>query len=114
MPKRYLGYEPSDGEDGDTMSVAVQQFEAALSDYPGDPDTLAQFERDQLARDIREIECATEALRRGEPALESWTDDPPLVALRKPRPVWLMIGLLWLSTALVTVGAVAAIAKLVG
>jgi hypothetical protein len=114
MPKHPLGYELSGSEDDDTMSVAVQQFEAALSDYAGDPGTLAQFERDQLARDIREIERATVALRRGEPALESWTDDPPVVTMGKPRPVWLMIGLLWLSTALVTVGAVAAIAKLVG
>ena len=35
-------------------------------------------------------------------------------AIAKPRPVWLLIGLLWLSTALVTAGAVVAIATLGG
>ena len=56
--------------------------------------------------------------RKGEPALESWnrswSGDAPAMTARKPRPVWLLIGLLWLSTALVTVGAVAAIARLAG
>ncbi len=65
---------------------------------------LAQFERDQLARDIADIESATAALRRAEPALESWTK-PPTPAVTKPRPLWLLIGVLWLSTALVTAGA---------
>jgi hypothetical protein len=75
---------------------------------------------DQFARDIAEIERATAALRRAEPSLEMWsgsearTDDAATLAIRKTRPVWLLIGLLWLSTALVTVGAVAAIARLVG
>jgi hypothetical protein len=35
-------------------------------------------------------------------------------ALRKPRPLWLLIGVLWLSTALVTAGTVVAIATLAG
>ena len=77
---------------------------------------------DQFARDIAEIERATVALRRAEPSLEMWgeagsetrTDDAATLTIRKARPVWLLIGLLWLSTALVTVGAVAAIARLVG
>ncbi len=77
---------------------------------------------DQFARDIAEIERATVALRRAEPSLEMWSeagsdaraDDAATLAIRKARPVWLLIGLLWLSTALVTVGAVAAIARLVG
>jgi hypothetical protein len=30
---------------------------------------------------------------------------------RRPRPVWVLIGVLWLSTALVTTGAVVAIAR---
>ena len=77
---------------------------------------------DQFARDLAEIERATAALRRAEPSLEMWseagsearTDDPAALTIRKSGPVWLLIGLLWLSTALVTVGAVAAIARLVG
>jgi hypothetical protein len=52
-------------------------------------------------------------LRRAEPALESWTN-PPAHANPKPRPVWLLIAVLWFSTAVVTLGAVAAIAALVG
>jgi len=109
MPKHLLGYRPSQGLDGDAMLVEQDSFDDA-----GQTGALTQTDRDQLLRDIDAIERATAALRRGEPALESWTDDPPVVALRKQRPVWLLIGLLWLSTALVTVGAVAAIAKLVG
>ena len=77
------------------------------------PAPLAAAERDQLARDIVEIERATAALRRAEPALESWTN-PPAQTIGKPRPVWLLISVLWISTALVTVGAVVAIAALVG
>ena len=74
---------------------------------------LAQFERDQLARDIADIENATAALRRAEPALETWTK-PQTPAAIKARPLWLLIGLLWLSTAIVTVGAAYAIAALYG
>jgi len=68
--------------------------------------TLAQFERDQLARDIADIESATAALQRAEPALESWSK-PQSPAAPKTRP-------LWLSTALVTVGAAYAIITLAG
>jgi hypothetical protein len=52
-------------------------------------------------------------LRRAEPTLESWTN-PPAHASPKPRSVWLLIAVLWFSTAVVTLGAVAAIAALVG
>jgi hypothetical protein len=74
---------------------------------------LALMARDQLARDIADIEHASAALRRAEPALESWTGR--LVASApKPRPLWLLIGVLWVSTALITAGAVAAIAVFAG
>ncbi len=75
--------------------------------------TLAQFERDQLARDHADIENAAAALRRAEPALQSWTK-PLAPVVPTSRPLWLLIGLLWLSTALVTVGAACAIAVLYG
>ena len=52
------------------------------------------------------------ALREGEPALESWNKSAPL--LHKPRPVWLIIGVLWLSTAILTAGAVVAIRSFAG
>lgn len=100
----------------------------AVRSAPTGPDLEADGEvglvrtNDQFARDIAEIERATAALRRAEPSLEMWSeacqearpDDAATLAIRKARPVWLLIGLLWLSTALVTVGAVAAIARLVG
>jgi hypothetical protein len=91
-------------------------------DHAADGDVGHLDANDQFARDIAEIERATAALRRAEPSLEMWsetagetrTDDTATLTIRKARPVWLLIGLLWLSTALVTVGAVAAIARLVG
>ena len=49
-----------------------------------------------------------------EPALQSWIKPSAPPAVAKSRPLWLLIGLLWLSTALVTAGTVAAIATLVG
>ncbi len=82
----------------------------------GDPDDsglLAAADREHLEREIAAIERASAALRRAEPELESWVN-PPSATLRKPRPVWLLIGALWLSTALVTIGAAFAISVLVG
>ena len=84
------------------------------ADAPADDaGSLPPGEPDQLARDIAAIEHAAAALRKAEPALESWSNPPPQAG-RKPRPVWLLIGVLWVSTALVTVGAAVAIAALVG
>jgi hypothetical protein len=79
----------------------------------GDASRPVPAEPDQLARDIAAIERATAALRKAEPALESWSDRPPQ-ASHKPRPVWLLVGVLWISTAIVTVGAAVVIAALVG
>jgi hypothetical protein len=119
MPNIDLGDRPSSGLDGDEGLSEIRAFEAALRGSPREADeagTLGQA--DQLARDLADIERASEALRRAQPALQAWrsprTGDRPAAAMRKPRPVWLLIGLLWLSTALVTVGAVAAIARLAG
>jgi hypothetical protein len=74
---------------------------------------LAAADREQLEREIAAIERATATLRRAEPGLQSWTS-PPATASQQPRPVWLLIGVLWLSTALATLGAVFAISALVG
>ena len=100
MAKYDLGAVPPNSAAGDGV---LADDSGALT--PADPD--------QLARDIAAIERAAAALRKAEPALESWSN-PPTPAGRKPRPVWLLIGLLWVSTALVTVGAAVAIAALVG
>jgi hypothetical protein len=108
---------PSGNPGGDAVLIELRKSQ---TDRRSAPDARAaaalsaMTEQQQLARDIDDIERASAALRRAEPALESWTDPPPATTAQKPRPVWLLIGLLWLSTALVTVGAVAAIAALVG
>jgi hypothetical protein len=74
---------------------------------------LARMAREQLAREIADIERAAAILRLAEPALQSWSK-PTMPVLGKPRPLWLLIGVLWLSTALVTAGTVVAIATLAG
>jgi hypothetical protein len=102
--------------DGNNALDDFRSFAAQRGRTLGEADTSAApagAETDQLARDVAEIESAAAALRRAEPALESWTN-PPAHANPKPRPVWLLIAVLWFSTAVVTLGAVAAIAALVG
>ena len=66
---------------------------------------------DQFERDIAAIQQATAILRREEPALQSWAEPAPTFGT--PRPLWLIIGVLWLSTALVTLSAMFAIHFLV-
>jgi hypothetical protein len=114
MPDHDLGERPSGDEtELDAFATALRNPRRGSVEQAG---ALAQS--DQLARDIAEIERATAALRRAEPTLETWSGplpgDAPAPALRNSRPVWLMIGLLWLSTALITIGAVAAISRLAG
>jgi hypothetical protein len=75
---------------------------------------LSRFEQEQLAREFADIEHASAALRLGEPGLQSWTKPTVPAVIQKPRPLWLLIGILWLSTALVAAGAIVAIAKLTG
>jgi hypothetical protein len=74
---------------------------------------LKRAASEQLARDLADIERATAALRQAEPALQSWSQ-PLTAAVRTPRPLWVLMGVLWLSAAVVTVGAAVAIAALAG
>ncbi len=118
MPNIDHGDPSSGGLDGDALHE-IRAFEIALRESSrGADDSAAPGQANQMARDLADIERAAAALRRAQPALEAWssprTDDRTPVAMRKPRPVWLLVGLLWFSTALVTVGAVAAIARLAG
>jgi hypothetical protein len=110
MLKQHPGSLPSVDSDAEFIALEPYRHEAARH---AEASALANNARDQLAREIDEIETATAALRRAEPALESWTS-APAVTTPKPRPVWLLIGVLWLSTALVTAGAVVAIVTLRG
>jgi hypothetical protein len=81
---------------------------------PADP-ALAPEARDQLARDIAEIEQAAAALRRAEPSLEPrFPSAEAGTELRKVRSVWILIGLIWLSAASVVSCAVGAIFLLFG
>lgn len=118
MPNIDHGDAPSGGLDGEALNQ-IRAFELALRGDPREAgETAVPGQADQLARDLADIERAAEALRRAQPALEAWssprTGDRPAVAMHRPRPIWLLIGLLWISTALVTAGAVAAIARLAG
>jgi hypothetical protein len=116
MSEHFLGSPPA-GRSSDAILIEPQGFDPARRNgghqNAEQTDALAQFEREQLARDIADIERATATLQRGEPALESWTR-PAALAASKPRPLWLLIGVLWLSTALITAGAVVAIASFAG
>jgi hypothetical protein len=114
MSEQELGARPS-GYPDKSIAIEPRDLESArLAPMPDDnAGTLAQFERDQLARDHADIENAAAALRLAEPALQSWTK-PMTPTVPKSRPLWLLIGLLWLSTAIVTVGAAYAIAVLYG
>jgi hypothetical protein len=78
-----------------------------------DSGLLAVADREHFEREVAAIEQASAALRQAEPELESWVQ-PPSPTLQKPRPVWVLVGALWLSTALVTIGAAYAIRVLVG
>jgi hypothetical protein len=116
MSKHHLGFLSSGGSEAHTALDDILKPEAGpvVTQPSVDASSLvAAADRAQLDRDIAAIERASAALRRAEPALESWTDAPATV-MQKPRPVWLLIGVLWLSTALVTIGAVFAISIFVG
>jgi len=115
MLKQYAGSLSSEHSGADIVALASPRSEPRddLRELGENAGAMAQTVREQLAREVADIEAATAALRRAEPALESWTKAPANTG-GKPRPVWLLIGVLWLSTALVTAGAVVAIATLAG
>ena len=117
MLKQYVSSLSSEDSGAEMVALASPRSEPLRRDDLGeiaeDAGAMAQTVRDQLAREVADIEAATATLRKAEPALESWTKAPASTG-GKPRPVWLLIGVLWLSTALVTAGAVVAIASLAG
>jgi hypothetical protein len=88
--------------------------QATPAPVPENLGMLDQSAQEQLTREFADIEAATVTLRQGEPALESWSKATAAPLTRKPRPVWLIIGVLWISTAILTAGAVVAIATLAG
>jgi hypothetical protein len=102
-PSKALPFEPRRRE-----APAGERSESTAGATP-----LPDLVQDQLAREFADIESASATLRKAEPALESWTGAPALAAPNS-RPVWLLVGLLWLSTALVAASAVIVIAVLAG
>ena len=89
----------------------AQAVDAPVSDLKRDRGEdsgwIAAADDDQFNRDIAAIERASVALRRAEPALRSWAE--PAASLNSPHPLWLIIGTLWVSTALVALCAVFAV-----
>jgi len=118
MPDHALDFRAETRSSDDTVELASglsgpPRRRAADRVAGGDIGALMRFQEEQLAREWADIERASAALRLGEPALQS-VNQPRNVAAPKTRPLWLMIGVLWISTALFAVGTVAAIARLAG
>ncbi len=116
MSKQHAGFLASDGAADNAVADEAHALAVRHDAAPaiaGDSGLLAAADRDHLEREIAAIERASAALRRAEPGLESWID-MPAPTMHKPRPIWLLVGVLWLSTALVTIGAVFALSALVG
>jgi hypothetical protein len=117
MSKHYIGFEPSDGTDGDTelddLHAAEADLQAPHDARAAETDSLAHAE--QLAHDLAEIERAIVALRKAEPGLEPWAEasvEDPLLAASPSQPssVWLVIGALWFLLVLVGCCAVVTVA----
>lgn len=78
-------------------------------------ESAASIDPNQLARAVAEIEKASAALRRSEPALEPWR--PGVGTHSKTRnylSVWIVIGSIWLLAMLLLSAASGAILFLLG
>lgn len=107
----------SGSANADVISLDLRKLEAerrSVADKVADAsEASARADRDQLAREIADIERAILALRKAEPRLQPWTK-PQATGPDNPRPVWLVLAALWLLAALITTGAVVAIAAIAG
>ena len=104
----------SDHRDASSMG-SVDRVSDGSGWHGGSARAAVSSNPDQLARDIAEIEQASAALRRAEPALEIWRPDNAVAAeRRKPRSIWILIGGIWVSTLLVVAGAIGAVVLLLG
>lgn len=118
MPKP-LGFLSSVGAQGNAVLEQIPNLDTAQRDNARasaevESGLPAAADHLELARDIAAIERATALLRRAEPALQSWPAATPATIGQSTRPIWLLIGTLWISTALVALGALYAVAVLVG
>lgn len=102
------GYPPVKARHAATVTDDVQ-----TSPSPTTVPAQDDLEPNQLERDIAEIERAVEALRKGEPDLEPWTNNTTAAPEpRKFRSVWFFVGSIWIATVLVTGAATLAITSL--
>ena len=77
--------------------------------------TAPGVDPNQLARAVAEIEKASAALRRSEPALEVGLPAPARSGTRKRYlSVWILIAGIWTSATLVVAGAAAGILYVLG
>jgi hypothetical protein len=97
------------------LEAAHERLASETAPASTPPARPAALEPDEFARAIADIELASEALRRAQPALET-AQDRPIVSTQVtgPHSVWLLIGLVWVSTVAVTAGVIYTIASLVG
>ena len=116
MPERHLRPLSTAQVEARNVFRGAQSFDRPGSDIvrAGETDSgwIAAADTDQFDRDIAAIERATATLCRAEPALQSWAEPP--ASLNTPRPLWLVIGVLWVSTAFVALSAVLALHVLTG
>jgi hypothetical protein len=84
----------------------------ALPSSPKPPPPETAAEPKQIDRDIEDIERASALLRTRHPDLQPARVDEEAPAVSRPRPIWLIVGAMWLATMLVTVAATLALAAL--
>ena len=76
---------------------------------------MQDIDTNQLARAVAEIEKASAALRRSEPALEVGLPAPARSGTRKRYlSVWLLVACIWISATLAVAGAAAGILYVIG
>ena len=103
-------------EISDVQQAAVLEARQRSASAPAPVQTTAApIDPDQLARAVAEIEQASAALRRSEPALEVWLPEQATRGdARRHLSVWFLIGGIWISATLVVAGATGAIIYLLG
>jgi len=118
-----LGAKSADKSDWSNAFAAVSRLAAARDatmhdlqhDRRGAHATKQSIDPDQFARAIAEIERASAALRRSEPALQAGMPAATRRGTRKRYlSVWILIAGIWSSATLVVAGATAGILYVLG
>ncbi len=111
MPDPHLRSVSAGHAETSKVSGSAHSFDSEGNNVVRADDTnsgwIAAADRDQFARDVAAIEQASDSLRRAQPALQSWAG--PTASQNSAHPLWLVIGTLWVSTALVALSAVFAL-----